>query len=147
MMRRPSPYAFLIFRSNRRSKHAISLKSEFCENRPSRPRYTQANESDSLTSLKPDIARECNPTKVNMKASLKSEFLENQPIRPSYRRAHETNSLAKMKPDIAREFHPTKNSGLKAIDIAAGSGLQIWWRCLVNPEHEWETTPHSRTGT
>eukprot|EP01083_Nonionella_stella_P279374 950409_1 len=132
MMRRRSPYALLIFRSHIRPKHAISLKSEFCENRPSRPRYMQANESVSLTSLKPDIARECNSTKVNMKASLKSEFLENQPIRPSYRRANETNSLAKLNPDIAMEFHPTKNAGLKASDIAAGSGLQIWWRCLVD---------------
>lgn len=47
------------------------------------------------------------------------------------------NSLAVLYPNLAAEWHPTKNK-LPATEITPGSRRYVWWRCSINPEHEWE---------
>ena len=54
-------------------------------------------------------------------------------------------SLAAKYPDITREWHPTKNGELKPSEVSYGSARRVWWRCLENPLHEWETSVHNRT--
>jgi hypothetical protein len=60
------------------------------------------------------------------------------------RRASVTNNLARLRPDLARQWHPTKNGALTPEQVPAGSAKGVWWRCLVNPEHEWRASPHAR---
>lgn len=45
------------------------------------------------------------------------------------------------------EFHPTKNSALKPELVTLKSRVRIWWRCPVNPEHEWQESVHYRVKT
>lgn len=47
------------------------------------------------------------------------------------------NSLSLLYPHLASEWHPTKNN-LKPSEVSPGSRRYIWWRCSVNPEHEWQ---------
>lgn len=46
--------------------------------------------------------------------------------------------LAYADPELTKEWHPSKNGDLTPFDITIGSGKKVWWRCSVNPEHEWE---------
>jgi Zn finger protein HypA/HybF involved in hydrogenase expression len=55
------------------------------------------------------------------------------------------NSLAVTHPDLAVEFHSEKNEGLTAREILSGSHKKIWWICN-SCQHEWKTTPGSRSG-
>ena len=48
------------------------------------------------------------------------------------------HNLAKLHPELAKEWHPTKNGDLKPTDVAPKSGQKVWWKCLKNPEHEWQ---------
>lgn len=47
-------------------------------------------------------------------------------------------------PQLAAEWHPTKNE-LTPFEVTPGSKRRIWWRCLVNPEHEWQAYVFSRS--
>ena len=49
-----------------------------------------------------------------------------------------TNSLAATRPKIALEWHPEKNGNLTPHDVMRGSDKKVWWKCSVNPEHEWK---------
>jgi hypothetical protein len=55
------------------------------------------------------------------------------------------NSLQAKRPDIAKEWHPTKNLPLTPDKIKKASGKKVWWRCSVNPSHEWPAMVKSRT--
>ena len=48
-------------------------------------------------------------------------------------------------PEIAKEWHPTKNGDLTPSDIRGSNSTKVWWKCSVDSEHEWITTPHNRT--
>lgn len=48
------------------------------------------------------------------------------------------NDLATTHPEIAAEWHPTKNGHLLPIQVTAGAGDAIWWKCKHG--HEWKTT-------
>lgn len=54
------------------------------------------------------------------------------------------NSLATINPLLASEWHPSKNGKVTPFDVTANSNKKIWWSCLKDPEHEWETTISSR---
>lgn len=54
-------------------------------------------------------------------------------------------SFADKFPHLAAEWHPTKNGKLKPLDIKPGSSVRVWWRCRVNPAHEWDATVTVRT--
>lgn len=56
-----------------------------------------------------------------------------------------TNSLAVMCPQIAAEWHDRKNGHLTPADVTPGSHRRVWWRCSINPKHQWQTTVVNRT--
>lgn len=55
------------------------------------------------------------------------------------------NCVATLYPKLVAEFHPTKNKDITLYDMTFGSDRKIWWQCLVNPEHTWETSVKLRT--
>jgi len=56
-----------------------------------------------------------------------------------------TNSLATLLPEVAAEWHPTKNGDLTPVDVVAGSGKKVWWKCPAADDHEWPAILVSRT--
>jgi len=56
-----------------------------------------------------------------------------------------TNCLETIFPEIAKEWHSTKNIRLTPKKVTFKSSKKIWWRCLIDDEHEWFTTVYSRT--
>ncbi len=129
------------------------------------------DESNSLATLFPEIAKEWHPTKngtltpdMVSRGSAKRiwwQCLKN----PDHvwdasvdSRTHnqsgcpycsgffpnETNSLQAKAPEIAKEWHPTKNGELTPETVKAGSGKKAWWQCPQNPEHEWLATINNR---
>src|SRR5690606_10534775 len=59
-------------------------------------------------------------------------------------KASKDRNIAVLYPQLAAEWHPTK-SKLTSYDVTPGSKRRIWWRCVVNPEHEWQAYVFSRT--
>lgn len=39
---------------------------------------------------------------------------------------------------MLKEWHAEKNIGLDPNSFSAGSRRKVWWRCTVDPRHEWE---------
>ena len=56
-----------------------------------------------------------------------------------------TNSLESLHLAIAAEWHPTKNGGLTPEDIVAHTNKRYWWKCPRGWDHEWESSPNTRT--
>lgn len=56
---------------------------------------------------------------------------------------HET-CLQILFPNLASEWHPEKNEAMTPNDVTPGSGKKVWWRCSVDPSHEWEAAVYSR---
>lgn len=56
-----------------------------------------------------------------------------------------SNCLATKRPDLASEWHPTKNGELTPYDVTPGSNKDVWWKCSVNPKHEWHIDVNHRT--
>ena len=54
-----------------------------------------------------------------------------------------SNCLATTHPELAKQWHPTKNN-LEPIDVFAGSGKKVWWKCDKGDDHEWKSTPNDR---
>jgi len=57
----------------------------------------------------------------------------------------ECKTLLAKRPDLAREWHPTRNGSVTPAGVSAGSEQRVWWRCTLNPAHEWRTAVQSRT--
>jgi len=55
-----------------------------------------------------------------------------------------SNCLATTHPEIAAQWHVTKNGCLTAKDFTSGSNRKVWWQCLVNSSHEWQSTIANR---
>jgi len=55
------------------------------------------------------------------------------------------NSLAICNPDLVKEWHISKNGNLKPEKVSRGSHKLIWWQCLQNSNHIWESTVNDRT--
>ena len=53
--------------------------------------------------------------------------------------------LATTHPKLAKEWHPTKNGDLTPFDVMAGSAKKVWWMCEKGDDHEWCTSPSSRS--
>ena len=53
-------------------------------------------------------------------------------------------SLEYLHPDLAAEWHHALNGDLKPSHVVPGSGKRVWWRCHVDPSHEWQTTIRKR---
>ncbi len=56
-----------------------------------------------------------------------------------------SNSLPTTHPEIAAQWHKTKNGNLTPSDVVAGSNKKVWWQCSVATDHEWESSPNTRT--
>jgi len=57
----------------------------------------------------------------------------------------EYKTLSLAFPEIAKEWHPTKNGNRSPETIGEASSIKIWWKCSVNPEHEWISSLYERT--
>ena len=51
--------------------------------------------------------------------------------------ASSTYNLAMKSPETAKEWHPTKND-ITADKVTFMARRVVWWRCIVNPLHEWK---------
>lgn len=60
-------------------------------------------------------------------------------------RVSEANSLAALYPEIAKEWIFEKNKGLTPDKIKKASGRKVWWRCKIDPSHEWQSVVRNRT--
>lgn len=56
-----------------------------------------------------------------------------------------TNSVRARAPAVAAEWHPTHNGALCPEGIVAGSSKRVWWRCRIDPAHEWQAPVINRT--
>jgi predicted secreted protein len=56
-----------------------------------------------------------------------------------------TNTLEAVAPAIAAQWHPKKNGKLTPRDVVSGTPRVVWWRCPVNPAHEWRRAIVART--
>ncbi len=55
------------------------------------------------------------------------------------------NSLLQLYPELCEEWSP-KNT-ISPSDFRPGSGKKVWWRCKVDPHHEWEDSVVHRAGS
>lgn len=49
-------------------------------------------------------------------------------------------------PDVAKSYDVAENGERDLTTILAGSSKKFFWRCSLDPKHQWETTVQSRTG-
>lgn len=56
-----------------------------------------------------------------------------------------TNSLLNLFPKVAQEWHASKNGDLAPKDITARTPRIVWWKCRVNPRHQWPARVQDRT--
>ncbi|HEY3817721.1 MAG TPA: zinc-ribbon domain-containing protein [Polyangiaceae bacterium] len=62
-------------------------------------------------------------------------------------RGSTTNSLAALAPAVARQWHPKKNGTMRPSDVTLGSSRRVWWKCRLGPDHEWCSSPRTRTSS
>ena len=55
------------------------------------------------------------------------------------------NDLQTVRPKVAEFWHPEKNGTLTPSDVTKASTKKVWWKCLDNPAHEWQSSVASRT--
>lgn len=69
------------------------------------------------------------------------------PICPycSGERVSATYNLAKKYPEIAVEWDYVLNKGQKPEDFPPHSNKKVWWKCMYNPAHKWQTKISNRT--
>jgi hypothetical protein len=60
------------------------------------------------------------------------------------RRVSDDTSLAASHPAVAAEWHPTRNCEMSPADVLPGSRRIVWWKCAVDPTHEWRATIANR---
>ena len=56
-----------------------------------------------------------------------------------------SNCLATIHPHLIEEWHHSKNGSLTPYNVTPGSKQSIWWKCPKAHDHEWSTSPNSRT--
>lgn len=49
------------------------------------------------------------------------------------------------RPHLAREWHPDRNGSLDPRIVHVGSNLKVWWRCRVDPRHQWQAVVARRS--
>jgi hypothetical protein len=55
------------------------------------------------------------------------------------------NMLPLARPSLINEWHPTKNRLIDPSQISIGSTKKIWWKCPKGDDHEWQSSPNSRS--
>lgn len=53
--------------------------------------------------------------------------------------------IAVTHPSVAAEWHPIKNGDLTPKDVTRCSQKKVWFQCLNDPSHEWQTRVEART--
>ena len=126
-------------------------------------RGLQVSTTNSLASLKPEIAHQWHPTKNGVltssdvtvgsrkrvwwkcregpdhewEATVQSRNQGNGCGFCAGQRVSVTNSLASLRPDVAAFWHFTKNGTLTPHMVTTGAGKKVWWKCPNGPDHEW----------
>jgi very-short-patch-repair endonuclease len=128
-------------------------------------------ESNSLSSLNPELAKEWHPTKngkltpndvgvgSNKKIWWKCNKGEDHEWKTSVTHRSDrgngcpicnnkkiilSNSLAVLNPELANEWHPEKNGALTPFDVGIGSNKSAWWKCPKGDDHVWKAIIVSR---
>lgn len=55
------------------------------------------------------------------------------------------NSLAALAPEVACQWNYEKNFPVQPDEVARASSKVVWWRCAVDPSHEWAANISNRT--
>jgi len=61
------------------------------------------------------------------------------------RRVSVTNCLATCFPRVAAEWHPMRNGVARPYEVVASAARIAWWRCAIDPTHEWRASVRDRT--
>ncbi len=56
-----------------------------------------------------------------------------------------SNSFGTVNSQLAKEWHATKNKALTPFEILPNSKTKVWWQCLKNSEHEWQSNLNNRS--
>ena len=62
----------------------------------------------------------------------------------SGKRVSKTNCLNALGPLLAAEWHPTKNGSLTPDDVTSKSAKKVWWQCKRHQSHEWQAQVGNR---
>ena len=54
-------------------------------------------------------------------------------------------NLETLFPELAEEWHPTKNGQLLPNQVTPFTHTTVWWKCKLNPDHEWESKISNRS--
>jgi len=130
----------------------------------------RASITNSVASLRPDLAAEWD-SNVNEQASGEVVVGSNRIVAwicstdPSHRwraqvakrakrghgcpfcsghRVAAGTSLSMTHPAVAAEWHPTRNATLTSRDVSRGSSKRVWWQCVRDTAHEWQTAVAER---
>lgn len=57
------------------------------------------------------------------------------------------NDLATLHPELAEEWHPTKNENLLPTQVLPNSHRKVWWQCVKDNNHIWQTAVGHRPRT
>ena len=122
---------------------------------------------NDLASARPDLAAEWHPSKNGALRPDQVTVAANRPVWWQCADGHEWqatpnkrrrtgcpydagllvtpgfNDLASQYPGVAAEWHPTRNLPLTPLDVTAGSGRLVWWRCVKG--HLFRSQVASRT--
>lgn len=128
-------------------------------------RGLKVNTTNCLATTHPNLAKQWHPTKNKIKieevtagsqkkaywicenkheweAIIGSRTKGNKCPFCSNRLIDKTNCLSNTHPNLAKEWHH-KNK-ISADEIAAGSGVKVWWKCPIAEDHVWKTSPSKR---
>jgi len=61
------------------------------------------------------------------------------------KKATPETSLQALNQELATEWHPTLNQHLRPDQVRPHSHKKVWWRCRLNPNHDWSASIDSRT--
>ena len=62
---------------------------------------------------------------------------------PTRKTVSSFNCMAVTHPELVEMFHPTLNGSITPDTILAGTGKRLWWRCTMNPTHEFERSGYA----
>ena len=116
------------------------------------PKISEQWNYDKNFPLKPENFSEQSSTKVWWKckkgedheweAIISSRTRMTQPTKCPFcsgKKPSQNYNFLKFFPEISKEWHPQKNGNLKPEFFTPNSGKKIWWQCLIDQKHEWET--------
>jgi len=49
-------------------------------------------------------------------------------------------------PALMEEWNYEANQGIDPAEVSDASQTKAWWRCSLDPQHEWQASPAARSG-